>query len=159
MEARQEIKIVNYEDKYKAAFRDLNLQWIEQYFKVEPADRKMLDNPNENILDSGGRILIALFQDEVVGVCALKKHKDHLYQFELSKMAIRPDHQGKGIGYILGNAIIDLAKELGAQEIFLESNTILKPAIHLYRKFGFEEVKGFTSPYERSNIQMVLKLS
>ncbi|MEO0433444.1 MAG: GNAT family N-acetyltransferase, partial [Cyanobacteria bacterium J06656_5] len=66
--------------------------------------------------------------------------------------------QGKGIGWLLGQAAINRARELGAETIFLESNTVLKPAINLYQKLGFRKVVGQPSPYQRCNIQMELKL-
>ena len=84
---------------------------------------------------------------------------DPEYDFELAKMAVSPKAQGKNIGYLLGRAIIDQAKTFGASKVYLESNTILKPAISLYHKLGFTKVAGRPSPYERSNIQMELILS
>jgi GNAT superfamily N-acetyltransferase len=80
------------------------------------------------------------------------------YDFELAKMAVNPAAQGKHIGWLLGNAIIETAKLAGAKKIFLESNTILKPAIQLYHKLGFKKIINRPSPYERSNIQMELIL-
>lgn len=152
------IKIVNYEPKYQKAFRELNKEWIDAYFVMEKEDYKALDNPNESILDKGGEILVVLYNDEVAGVCALAKAKNNHYDYELAKMAVSPKFHGKGIGYTLGNAVLKRAKELGGKSIFLESNTILVPAIFLYRKLGFKEVKGMSSPYERSNIIMELEL-
>lgn len=73
-------------------------------------------------------------------------------------MAVSPKAQGKHIGWLLGQAVVEKARELGAQSIYLESNTRLKPAIQLYQKMGFERVKGPTSPYQRCNIQMAIKL-
>lgn len=151
-----EIKIVHYEAKFKNAFRDLNKAWIEQYFKMEATDYKYLDFPEENIINKGGYILIALHKEIVAGVCALVKMEHSKYDYELSKMAVSPDFQGKGIGYLLGQAIIEKAQSLSAQNLYLESNTILAPAINLYKKLGFQEIFGEKSPYERSNIQMVL---
>lgn len=52
-----------------------------------------------------------------------------------------------------------MAKELGASKIYLESNTILKPAIQLYQKLGFQKIVGRTTPYKRCNIQMELILN
>ena len=78
--------------------------------------------------------------------------------YELAKMAVSPKAKGKGIGFILGNTSIAKAKELGAKKIYLESNTILKPAINLYHKLGFKKVTGIPSPYERCNIQMILEV-
>ncbi|MGY0040069.1 GNAT family N-acetyltransferase [Pedobacter sp. NJ-S-72] len=62
-------------------------------------------------------------------------------------------------GYWAVRSIAQKAKELGAKKIYLESNTILKPAINLYHKLGFVKVAGRITPYERCNIQMELKLS
>jgi ribosomal protein S18 acetylase RimI-like enzyme len=73
-------------------------------------------------------------------------------------MAVSPAAQGKNIGWLLGRAIIEKARALGASTLYLESNTILKPAINLYHKLGFKKVAGHVSPYERCNIQMELKL-
>jgi len=153
------IKIVSYQEKYASAFKALNKEWIDAYFKMEEADYRALDNPQSYIIDRGGKILIALCKDIVVGVCALQKMDHEKYNFELAKMAVSPNYQGRGIGYMLGNAIITEAKTLGANVLYLESNTRLKPAIQLYYKLGFIKIEGMPSPYERSNIQMELNLS
>jgi DNA-binding MarR family transcriptional regulator/GNAT superfamily N-acetyltransferase len=151
-----QVQIVPYEPRYAKSFRDLNEEWISQYFKMEEADYRALDNPDSYIIEKGGSILVALYNGEAVGVCALVKMDDPEYDFELAKMAVSPKAQGKNIGYLLGKAIIDKAKTLGARKLYLESNTILKPAISLYHKLGFTKVAGRPSPYERSNIQMEL---
>ncbi len=150
----QKVKIVDYQPAYQQAFKDLNVEWISKYFKMEAADYKALDNPQGYILENGGHILVALYEDVPVGVCALIKMKDPAYDYELAKMAVSPAAQGKSIGWLLGNAILEKARSLGATKIYLESNTILKPAINLYYKLGFEKIIGHPSPYERCNIQM-----
>jgi len=150
----RKVKIVAYQQAYQQAFKDLNVEWISTYFKMEEADYKALDHPQEYILDNGGHILVALYDDVPVGVCALIKMKDPEYDYELAKMAVSPAAQGKSIGWLLGNAILEKARSLGAKKVYLESNTVLKPAINLYHKLGFEKVVGRPTPYERCNIQM-----
>ena len=152
------IEIVTYEPAYKEVFRDLNVEWISTYFKMEASDYKALDNADSYILQNGGHILVALLNKEPVGVCALIKMNDPSYDFELAKMAVAPKAQGKKIGWIIGKAIKDKARSMGAKTLYLESNTILAPAISLYRKLGFVEVFGRNTPYERCNIQMALDL-
>ncbi len=71
-------------------------------------------------------------------------------------MGVSPKAQGKGIGKLLAQHIIDQAKQLGAKKIFLESNRKLSPAISLYKKLGFKEIPNISSPYARSDIQMEL---
>ena len=156
---RKKVKIVPYTPEHQSAFRQLNEEWISTYFKMEEADYQALEHPNKYILTKGGVILVALYEGEVVGVCALIPMQDPAYDFELAKMAVSPNVRGKGIGWLLGQAIIHKAKELGAKALYLESNTRLEPAISLYRKLGFEKVGGRPTPYTRCNIQMELKLS
>jgi len=154
----QKVEIIPYTSKYQHAFRDLNEEWISTHFKMEAADYKALDDPEGYILDKGGRIFVALYNQQPLGVCALVKMDDHDYDYELAKMAVSPLAQGKSIGWLLGQAIIAEAKKLGAAKIYLESNTLLKPAINLYHKLGFNKVAGRTTPYERCNIQMELAI-
>ncbi|MEM6734917.1 MAG: GNAT family N-acetyltransferase [Bacteroidota bacterium] len=150
------LSIVNYGPSFKDAFRDLNYQWISEYFKLEESDRKMLENPQGYILDEGGAILIALHNESPVGTCALIKMGHQV--FELAKMAVAPNMQGKRIGFELGMAAVKKAEELGALKLYLETNSILKPALALYKKLGFREVTGVSSPYHRCNVQMELQL-
>lgn len=158
MENKPQVRIINYQPSHKNAFRDLNQAWIEKYFKMEKTDHDSLDNPQEYILDKGGFILVAVIEEEVVGVCALIKMNHTKYEFELAKMAVSPNHHKKGIAWKISQSIINLANEQGAKYLYLESNTKLTPAITLYRKLGFVEVNDEPSPYERANIQMELLL-
>ena len=51
-------------------FETLNKEWIEQ------RDIDILENPKEYIIDQGGAILIALYNNEPIGVCALVNLED-----------------------------------------------------------------------------------
>jgi DNA-binding MarR family transcriptional regulator len=150
------VLIVDYTPEYQEAFRALNEEWITRYFRMEPADHEALDDPEKKILRPGGYIFVALYQGEPVGVCALMPHPQ--YEWELAKMAVSPKAQGKNIGYLLGRRVIEKARALGGNILYLESNTGLKPAVNLYYKLGFKKVTGRPSPYERANIQMELNL-
>ena len=150
------VKIIEYTDAYQPFFKALNEAWITTYFIMEESDYKALDHPREYILDKGGRIFVALYEGEPAGVCALIKMNEGTY--ELAKMAVSPKARGKSIGYLLGLHAIEQARQSGAKKVYLESNTILKPAISLYQKLGFQKVTGQPSPYERCNIQMELLL-
>ncbi len=154
----QPIQLVDYQPRYATAFRRLNKAWIDEYFVMEDADYAILDHPQEYIIDKGGYVLVALDHDKPVGVCALVNRSTDNSRFELSKMAVDPNYQGKGIGSTLVIGILEKAKSLGATTVFLDSNTILDAAMHLYNKLGFVEVKDFVSPYERGNIRMEITL-
>lgn len=140
------------------AFRQLNEEWIAQYFVLEPADLKALDHPEEYILRPGGSILLAEAGTQVVGTCALIKMADGGY--ELAKMAVAPAAQGQRIGWLLGQAAVQRARDLGARRVYLESNSALGPALALYRKLGFRDLaQPAPSPYARADVQMELLLA
>jgi len=149
---QSDIEVVPYSKKHRKAFKELNVEWIDKYFKMEEADLKYLDHPENNILKKGGYIAMALYNSQPVGTCALVKMDKET--FELAKMAVSPEYRGKGIGYLLCRHVKDKARELGGKKLYLESNTILKPAIDLYYKMGFQKVSRQPSPYDRCNIQM-----
>ena len=159
MREREHIRVVPYEPCYKNTFKLLNVQWITKHWKIEPHDLDYLDHPQEYIINKGGFIFVALYRGKPVGVCALCKMDDPVYDYELAKLAVHPHAQGKGIGEILCNAAIDKAKDMKAKILFLESNTLLKPAIHTYKKLGFKELAENHPAYERGNIQMELKIT
>ncbi|TAH49382.1 MAG: GNAT family N-acetyltransferase [Chloroflexota bacterium] len=54
-------------------------------------------------------------------------------------MAVRDDWQGKGVGTALMQAVVELAdKWLNLTRLELEVYVDNEPAVHLYKKFGFE---------------------
>lgn len=156
---RSEVEIVAYRPEYKKAFYELNRKWIELYWELEPHDIEVMENPEKHILDKGGYIFVALYNGFPVGVCALcPMHEESTYDFELAKLAVNNSVQRKGIGRRLCESVINKARELGGEKLFLESNTRLKPAIALYRKLGFKELPEYHPAYARGDIQMELSL-
>lgn len=155
-----EIEIVDYQPQYAKVFSELNRNWIELYWTLEPHDIEMLDNPDKHIIDSGGHIFVALYNGFPVGVCALcAMPSESGYDYELAKLAVNTSVFRKGIGWRLCNAAIEKSRALGAKKLFLESNTRLKPAIALYRKLGFTELPAYNPTYACGDIQMELTLN
>lgn len=152
------LQIVPFEPRYRSAFYDLNRAWIERYFTMEAKDHETLGHPELSIIEPGGHILVALAGEQPVGVCALMVSDRPGCGFELAKMGVDPAFQGRGIGRALCRAALEMARQFGAQRVYLESNTILGPALHLYRSLGFRQVDAGASPYRRSNIQMEVDL-
>lgn len=161
------ITIVRYDPTradHRAAFRDLNLAWIETYFTVEAADRHQLEDPEGSILAGGGEILMALKEGdgtpggpEIVGTAALVAEDGGC--FELAKMTVAETARGRGIGRMLAEAAIVEAQARGAPRIELFSNRGLAAALALYRALGFVEVPMAPNEYQRADIRMVLELA
>ena len=148
------IHIVPYREELAAYFKDFNIAWLQKYFEVEPVDTLMLNDPKSYFLDKGGFIYFATLNNEVVGTFALLKNDDKVY--ELSKMAVNDKYLGLKIGNKMMEFCIQKAIELKVEKLVLYSNTILKPAIHLYKKYSFKEVLIIKSDYKRANIKMEL---
>lgn len=141
----------------EAAFRRLNEAWITRFFVLEEKDNATLGDPRKYILQPGGHILFAQRGADLVGCCALMRLTPD--SFELAKMAVDEAFQGQGIGGRLIEAAIELARSLGTRRLYLESNSKLAPALHLYRRFGFRDVPADEpSPYARADVRMELLL-
>jgi putative acetyltransferase len=151
------IKIIPFQPKYAADFKRVNIEWISTFFRIEPHDIEQLDYPQQ-IIDDGGAIFLAQLESgEIAGAVALIYDAPSGH-FELAKMGVSPNHQGLGIGRLLGNALLKKAKEMNLSSIFLQTNSILVPAIKLYESLGFEHVPmPSDTPYQRTNVQMLKK--
>jgi putative acetyltransferase len=149
-----EITIREFQPGDESAFRRLNEEWIVALFALEAKDEEALANPRGNILDRGGRIFLAFAGEEAVGCCALLTG----HQFEVAKMAVTKSWQRAGVGRKLLLAVIDAAREMGANRLFLETNHVMTPAIRLYESLGFRHIPHVPSPYERSDVSMELHL-
>ncbi|UTA68272.1 GNAT family N-acetyltransferase [Emticicia sp. 21SJ11W-3] len=153
------VTIIGFEidnPKHYQAFKEINYNWINQYFKVEQGDLDSLENPEKYFLATGGAILLANLDNEILGTTALKPMPNN--SFELCKMGVSDTAKGLGIGFALGRAAIEKARELGAKRVYLETNSSLAPALNLYKKLGFTRVEDFTSPYKRADVALEMYL-
>ena len=148
------IEIVNYKNEYKPFIKTLNYKWLQKYFSVEENDVIQLSNPQEEIIDKGGKVYFALHNNKVVGTSSLMKVNED--EYELAKMAVNDAAQGLGIGKLLLEHCLHEAKLLCAKKVSLFSNTKLETAIALYKKYGFVETPMPTDThYKRANIKMI----
>ncbi len=134
-------------------FAALNAAWIEDMHHLEESDKLMVAHP-EIYTQNGNHVFSAHIDGEVAGACALKKHDDGRY--ELTKMAVDPKFQGRGIGQHLMTAIETYAKDaLGLNYLFLLSNTRNEAALRLYARNGWSvNHEGPHPVYQRANIGM-----
>tara|TARA_A100000164_G_C21580107_1_gene618099 strand:+ start:79 stop:546 length:468 start_codon:yes stop_codon:yes gene_type:complete len=68
---------------------------------------------------------------------------------EIITVAIRPQFQGKGIGYSILFEALQLIKETECEKIFLEVDFTNKIAIRLYSKLGFQKC-GLRNQYYKN---------
>ena len=119
-----------------ADFGRINRQWIEDMYKLEPVDEVQLADPTRTIIDPGGDILFVEDPElGIVGTCGLLPIGPR--EFELIKMAVVPEARGRGAGEFLLRATIERAFAMGAERLFLLTNSKSKAAIKLYERNGF----------------------
>ena len=151
------IEIISYQNKYHQDFKQLNLYWLDKYNLTESHDMLILNDPKKTILDKGGFIWLAKDGNEIVGSSALINEGHNI--FELAKMSVKTEWQGKGISKILIEACLNKAKEIGAKKIILFSNHQLTKALKLYEKYGFKHVEVSGAPFLTADIKMELNLT
>ena len=152
MKTNSNIEIIDFSDEYAEMIKTLNYEWLTKYFRVEEGDKLSLNNPKEHIIDKGGYIFYAKLNDKISGTASLLKKTETV--FELGKMAVTENVRGLGIGKLLLEHCLGFAKKKNISTLILYSNTQLKSAIHLYRKYGFIEIELEKGLYDRANIKM-----
>jgi ribosomal protein S18 acetylase RimI-like enzyme len=153
----QNIHIEEHHPGINQAFEELNKVWLRKFFKIEPIDEYVLTQPDDAIINKGGSILGAVLDNQIVGVVALRKVDEDIYEF--TKMAVDEAHHRKGIAESLSHAAFSKARSLGGKKVILYSHTSLHSAISLYRKLGFSETPlDAGNEYQRSDIKMEIDI-
>ncbi len=153
-----QVEIISFNPEYSKIFYDLNIEWLKTFFYVEPYDEEVLSNPEKHIVDKDGFIFFAKLNDEIVGTVALMCMNIE-NSFELTKMAVSPEHRGRKIGQQLMQKCIDFALEQDFESLIIYSSRKLENAIYIYKKYGFIEIPVEAEcHYERCDIKMELKL-
>ena len=155
--AIKQVEILSYNNKLNSFFRDLNYEWLEKYFEVEEIDKRILNDPEKEIIKQGGEIFFARINGEIIGTCAAIKIDKHTY--ELAKMAVTKNARGKQAGKKLALAVIGFAWSKKAKYVTLLTNNKLVEAVNLYKSLGFETVPYKDEHlYKRQVFKMVLEL-
>ena len=155
-DASMAVRIVDYSPRWRDDFARLNIEWLERWFVVEAIDREVLSDPETHILAAGGRVLFAVDDaGRAVGTVALKHEGQGVY--ELTKMAVEPGLRGSGVGRLLMQHALEVFRQLDGRELFLESSSLLAPALKLYESVGFvhHPAPRPGSHYARADVYMV----
>ena len=97
---------------------------------------------NENVLESelkndNSLYFVAKNKNEILGFIGITKNIDFV---EILNVVVKKDFRNKGIGNQLLQKIIEVAKEMKMQEIYLEVNEKNENAIKLYEKNNFKKI-------------------
>ena len=97
---------------------------------------------NANILEGelkndNSLYFVAKNKNEILGFIGIIKNIDFV---EILNVVVKKDFRNKGIGNQLLQKIIEVAKEMKMQEIYLEVNEKNENAIKLYKKNNFKKI-------------------
>ena len=130
MSKKNLVDIIEFSEELSEPIKTLNYEWLEKYFRIEEGDVASLSDPQKHIIDKGGHIYYAKLNCEIVGTALLLKKSETVY--ELGKLAVSDKAQGHGIGTILIEHCLNIAKQKQITILILYSNTTLQSAIHLF---------------------------
>ena len=100
--------------------------------------------PRTTFSPHGGHIFFAVADGKPVGCCALLPNRQSVY--ELRKMAVAEALAGPRHRSRLLASLSNQARARGAASIYLETNTRLANAIHLYESLGFKRLPARPRP-------------
>lgn len=144
------MEIIEYQPQYKKDFVRLNTAWITKYFTVEEADREILENV-DRLVKTGSMVFFAVEGELVLATCMATPTEDGIW--EICKLAADENYQGHGAGSAVFLACMNYAIHHGARKLTLISNHILKPALHIYEKFGFHQTRLKNTEYSRGDVE------
>jgi len=84
------------------------------------------------------------------------------YDAQVMTIGTAVEHQGRGVGRVLLDALVARARELGAPAVLLEVRVDNEPALRLYQRAGFERLglrRGYYQPENKDAWTMRLDLT
>jgi putative acetyltransferase len=107
--------------------------------KPDPASTDAdLQDIKSSYFNQGGTFLVLEEEDgSIVGAYGLYPVEKHTC--ELRKMYLHKAYRGQGLGKFLMEDALSRAKQLGFKTMVLETASVLKEAIALYKSYGFTE--------------------
>jgi GNAT superfamily N-acetyltransferase len=113
---------------------------IDSYFDPESFAAELRGLPGA-FAPPEGALLVAEDEGGIAGCVALRPLGDGAC--EMKRMFVFPDWHGKGVGRLLGRAIVEEARRLGHRRMLLDTGPAQSEAQGLYRRLGFRD----TEPY------------
>ena len=113
---------------------------VDSYFDPVKFASELNELPGE-FAPPDGALLVAEDEGRLAGCVALRSLGDGIC--EMKRMFVAPQFQGKGVGLMLGQAIVDEARRIGYVRMMLDTGPAQREAQGLYRKLGFSDAKPY----------------
>lgn len=144
------MKVIQFEEKYRQDFIDFNTDWIISNFGfLEEHDKETFEKIDEH-LKAGAMIFFAVENNIALAACMAMPMEGETW--ELCKLSSNKNYPHKGAGSAVFEAAMNWSLNHGAKRLFILSNSKLKPALHIYEKYKFKEIKLENYEYARGDI-------
>lgn len=131
---------------------------IDHYFEGEALEEELQNLPGKEYSHPDGVMLILRSDGEAAGcVCLQRISADAC---EMKRMFVSSQFHGKGFGKLMGEALIQHARDLGYKAMRLETGFMQEEAIALYKSLGFTEIQPYHDHFpELQPFQHFMELS
>jgi len=104
-----------------------------------------LDQLPGEYAEPAGALLLAFVDGAPAGCCALRPlvNSDHINACEMKRLFVRPAFRGFGLGRLLVDEILSLARLAGYSNMLLDTLSDMEAARALYQEAGFIEVPPY----------------
>lgn len=144
------MEIIEYNSRYREDFIQFNTDWIiDNFGSLEPGDLETFEKIDEE-LAAGAMIYFAVEGETPLATCMVRPMGGTTW--EICKLGSNKHKNHKGCGSAVFGAAVQWAIDHGAKRLFIVTNSKLKPAIHIYKKFGFKEIKLDDYEYVQGDI-------
>jgi putative acetyltransferase len=124
-------------NRYTKVLKTLVFDVLVEYGLQPGAIDFCLGDVEKHYFGRGGYFIVILDENAtVVGTGGLYPLENG--SLELRKMYLLSAHRGKGLGQWMLTILLEKARQLGFQRIELDTASVLKEAISLYKKNGFQ---------------------
>ena len=107
-------------------------------------EAELADLPGE-YAEPEGALLLAFADEQLAGCVAMRRlvNVDHANACEMKRLFVRRAFRRFGLGRILAQALMDMARAAGYSAMLLDTLDEMESARELYASLGFEEVAPY----------------
>lgn len=137
---------------------DINVMTSEDIVSIEPNFSDNFDKfwsidvLKHDFKDNHSRYVVAKINNEIVGFAGIKIILD---EADIMNIAVKINKRKSGIGSVLLEKLLEIAKLSNCTSITLEVNENNLPAIYLYEKYHFERI-GLRKKYYNNTDNAIL---
>ena len=141
--------------------RNLILEGLGQRFGfIEAKFNPDLDDLQANYIDQGATVLIVEENETIIGCGALIKENGSDEVARIVRVSVDIQHQGRSIGRMISQKLIDTAQKRNFRQILVETNSDWNSALRLYRSLGFVEYqRTYAAEFDFTEVHMAMDLS